>query len=75
MVALEIRKIGNELGVVLPDDVLAHLSAEAGSTVFVSTQPDGLITLSCHDPKVTDQIDKAKEIMGRYRNTLHQLAQ
>lgn len=74
MIELKIRKIGNSLGVVLPKETLALLRAGEGDTLVVSEASDGL-TLSVFDPRVAEQVDAMRGVMGRYRNTLRKLAE
>ena len=65
MVALKVRKVGNSLGVVLPKEVLGHLRATEGEELYLLEGPNNSYRLTCPDPAI--------EIMGRYRNTLHEL--
>ena len=71
---LKLRKIGNSLGVVLPKEALSHLRVEEGDTVNVTDAADGTLRVSAHDPEFAQQIDAAKSVMRRYRNTLRELA-
>lgn len=74
MVAIKVRKIGNSLGVVLPKEVLGHLRAEEGEDLFLVEGPNNSYRLTPFDPDFQKKMEKAEEIMARYRNTLHQLA-
>ena len=74
MVALKVRKIGNSLGVVLPKEVLGHLRAVEGEDLFLLEGPNGSYRLTAFDPAFQKKMEKAEEIMARYRNTLHELA-
>ena len=74
MVALKLRKVGNSLGLVLPKEVLRHLRAGEGVEVFLIEGPNNSYRLTSFDPAFGKKMDKAEEIMGRYRNTLHELA-
>jgi len=71
---LKLRKVGNSVGVVLPKEVLAHLRVEEGDTLSVTDAPDGTLRVSAHDPEFARQMDVAKDVMRRYRNTLRELA-
>ena len=70
---LKIRKVGNSLGVLLPREVIAHLKVGEGDSVTLSETPDGY-KISSYDPEIARQIEIAKKIMRRYRNTLRELA-
>lgn len=75
MVELKVRKIGNSLGVVLPKEVIARLNTEAGAQLFLTEAPDGGYHLVPYDPEFEEKMAKAEDIMRRYRDTLHILAQ
>ncbi len=70
---LKVRRIGNSLGVVLPKDVLAKLNVGEGAQLTVSETPDG-VALTPYDDETERQLEIARDIMRRYRNTLRELA-
>ncbi len=74
MVALKIRKIGNSLGVVLPKEVISRLRTAEGDEVFLLEGPNNTYRITPFDPAFEKKMEKAEEIMARYRNTLHVLA-
>lgn len=74
MVQLKIRKVGNSLGVVLPKEVIQRLRTGDGKRVFLIEAGGGDYRLTPYDPAFETKMDKAEEIMSRYRNTLHALA-
>ena len=71
--ALQIRKIGNSVGVILPKELLARLKLEKGDTVFVTEAANG-VTLTPYDPALDAQLQLGREFMREYRDTFHQLA-
>jgi len=75
MVALKIRKVGNSLGLVLPKEVISRLRTGEGDDVFLLEGPNNTYRLTPFDPSFQKKMEKAEEIMGRYRNTLHKLAE
>ena len=75
MLHLKVRKIGNSLGLVLPREVLTRLHVQDGDTVFLIETPDGGYNLTPYDPDFAEKMQKAEEIMHRYRNTLRALAE
>jgi putative addiction module antidote len=74
MVALKLRKVGNSLGVVLPQEVIGHLRANEGEELFLVEGPNNSYRLTAFDPSFRTKMEKAEEIMGRYRNALRELA-
>jgi putative addiction module antidote len=74
MVAVKVRKVGNSLGVVLPKEVLGHLRAAEGEELYLIEGPNNSYRLTSLDPAFHTKMEKAEEIMGRYRNTLHVLS-
>ena len=75
MVELKIRKFGNSLGVVLPKAVIQRLNVGDGAAVFLIEAPDGSYRLTPYDPAFEQKMAKAEDLIARYRNTLHALAQ
>ncbi len=74
MVALKLRKVGNSVGIVLPKEVLGHLRVSEGQDLFLIEGPNNSYRLTSLDPAFQKKMEKAEEIMARYRNTLHELA-
>lgn len=75
MVELKVRKFGNSLGVVLPKEVVSRLGSKDGSPLYLVEAPEGGYRLVPYDPGFEAKMAKAEDIIGRYRNTLHVLAQ
>ncbi len=72
---LKLRKIGESVGLVLPQEALAHLNAGDGDSVVLTEAPDGSFTLTpARGEQVTAQMKAAESIIQRYRNTLSELA-
>ncbi len=74
MVELKVRKFGNSLGVVLPKEVISRLQTADGEPLFLIEAHDGSYYLTPYDPEFEKKMEKADDIMNRYRNTLHVLA-
>jgi putative addiction module antidote len=74
MVELKVRKFGNSLGVVLPKDVINRLQTGDGEKLFLIEGAAGDYRLSPYDPTFEKKMEKAEEIMSRYRNALRALA-
>ena len=71
---LKLRKIGNSVGVVLPKEVLSLLKVGENDTVCVTDTADGSINLRPANAEFTNQIEVARDVINRYRNTLRELA-
>lgn len=71
---LQIKKIGNSTGLILPKELLARLNLEQGDEVIVSEGPDGTFTVSPYSDDDAETMNLAREVMKEYRNTLKALA-
>ncbi len=74
MIELKVRKFGNSLGVVLPKEVVQRLHTGDGERLFLLEDGVGGYRLTQYDPGFEEKMEKAEDIMNRYRNTLHVLA-
>ncbi len=70
---LEIKKIGNSTGIILPKELLALLKLTQGDQVTANVTPDGLM-LRQSDPVFEKGMEIARRAMKTYRNTLTELA-
>jgi putative addiction module antidote len=73
MVALKLRKIGNSVGALIPQETLAALKVNEGDTLYLTEAPDGF-RITPYDPEFEEQMNIAREIMKRDRNILRALA-
>ena len=71
---LQIRKIGNSLGLILSKDMLARLELKEGDKLFVIDEPEGAFRLSTFDPRHASVMEIAREIMDEYKDTFRALA-
>lgn len=71
---LKLRKVGNSLGVVLPKEALARLSAGEGDTLVFTEAPDGGFRVTLDKGEFAQQMAVAEDIAKRYRNALRELA-
>ena len=71
---LQVRKIGNSIGFILPKDTAAKLDLKEGDQLFLVDQPDGGIVLTRHDPDFERTMEIARKLMDKYRDTLAALA-
>ena len=71
---LQIRKIGNSTGIILPKDLLARLSLKEGDKLHVIEQPERGIKLTPYDPKHAKAMAIARKSFRTYANTYKELA-
>jgi putative addiction module antidote len=71
---IEIKKIGNSVGIILTKDVLAQFNLKEGDKLFPVEQPDGGLLLTRHDPDFEKAMEVARRGMKRYHNALAKLA-
>ncbi|MBB3932002.1 putative addiction module antidote [Kaistia hirudinis] len=71
---LEIKKIGNSTGLILPKELLAKLDLKQGEWLNVTENADGSIRLSAYDPDFDKAMQIAERAMKTYRNALAELA-
>ena len=64
-IALQIRKIGNSVGVILPKELLARLNLKEGDKFYPVEQPDGGLRLSPFDPKLARDDGNRRRGHGR----------
>jgi putative addiction module antidote len=73
MVALKLRKVGNSVGVIMPQEVLTALHVAQGDTLFLTRAPDGY-RVTPYDPDFERQMTVARSVMKQDRNMLRELA-
>jgi putative addiction module antidote len=72
--SLQVRKIGNSIGFILPKDTAARLGLAEGDRLFLVEQPGGGFVLTPHDPDFEKAMAVARRGMKRYHNALAELA-
>jgi len=73
MKSLKITTVGNSVGIILSQELLAKLRVRKGDTLYAVETPNG-IELSPYDPDFAGQIEAAEEIMREDRDVLKKLA-
>jgi putative addiction module antidote len=73
MTALKLKKMGNSVGVILPQDLLARLRVQLGDTLYLTEAPDG-VRLTAYDPEFERQMEVARKVMREDRDVLRELA-
>ncbi len=71
---LKLQKVGDAVGMILPEEALAALKASEGDSVRVTQDPDGAPRITAANFEVASQMKAADEIIRRYPETLRDLA-
>ncbi|TXM73861.1 AbrB family transcriptional regulator [Methylobacterium sp. WL69] len=71
---LEVKKIGNSTGLILPKELLTKLNIAQGDWLSVIENSDGSVRLSPLDPTFERGMEIAEKAMKTYRNALSELA-
>jgi len=74
MTVLKLTGVGTSTGVVIPKAMLARLNVAKGDVLYAVETPDGGYRLTPYDPAFAEKMERAEDIIKRYRNTLHALA-
>jgi putative addiction module antidote len=72
---LQIRRIGNSVGLILPKELLARLKLQEGDKLHVIEQPERGIKLTPYDPKHAEAMDIARRSFRKYADTYKALAE
>jgi putative addiction module antidote len=75
MTVLKLIAVGASTAVIIPKAMLARINVARGDCLYVVKAPDGGYRLTAYDPAFASKLEKADDIMRRYLNTLHVLAQ
>jgi putative addiction module antidote len=71
---LQIKKIGNSLGLIFPKELLARLKLKEGDKLHVVEQTERGIRLSPYDPKHAKAMEIARRSFRKYADTYKALA-
>jgi putative addiction module antidote len=71
---LQIKKIGNSLGLILPKELLARLKLKEGDKFHIVEQTERGIKLSPYDPKHAKAMELARRSFRKYADTYKALA-
>lgn len=72
---IEVKKIGNSTGFLLPREVVLRLGIEQGATFHLTEMADGSLRLAPYDPDFDKAMAVVGDIMDEYKDTLRTLAQ
>lgn len=71
---VELKKIGNSAGVIVPKELMARLNLSVGDKFYATLSPDGGVRLTPYDPDFERAMKVARRGMKVYRNALAELA-
>jgi putative addiction module antidote len=71
---IEVKKIGNSTGVILPKELLTRLGLKQGDQLFVTELAGGGLQLQPHDPDFEKAMGIVDDVIDEYRDTLAALA-
>ena len=71
---VQLKKIGNSTGLILPKELMARLNLSTGDTFYATLTPEGGIRFTPHNPKFEKALEVARRGMKIYRNALTELA-
>ncbi len=72
---LQVKNIGNSLGLILPKELLARLKLAEGDKLYVVEQTERGIKLSPYDPKHVKAMEIARRSFRKYADTYKALAE
>jgi len=73
-IKIEIKKIGNSDGFILPRELMQRLDLKRGQQLHLTEIAGGGFQALPYDPDFEETLDLADEIMDEYRDTLAALA-
>ena len=74
MTALKLIAIGDSTGIIFPKAMLSRMKVATGDTLYVTEAADGSYRLTSYGPGHDRKMDKAIDIIRRFRNTLQILS-
>ena len=72
---LEVKKIGNSTGLILPRELITKLNLRQGQWLHITEMPDGGVRLTPYDPDFDKAMAIVDDIIEEYKDTLRALAQ
>jgi putative addiction module antidote len=72
--AVQVRKIGNSLGLILPKELLSQLRWNEGDVLTFVEQPDNGVVLRRKEDLHAKALEIARKAMVEYADTLRELA-
>lgn len=73
-IKLDIKRIGNSDGLILPRELMQRLDLKRGQSLHITELAGGGFQALPYDPDFEKTMDVADEVMDEYRDTLATLA-
>jgi putative addiction module antidote len=73
-IELKICKLGDEIGIALSEELLAHLEVAEGDSLLLTKDAAGAAHLVSKKSEIAKQMAIFEDIADRYKNTLRELA-
>lgn len=73
MYTLQLTPIGDSVGILFPEELLARLQLKAGDAIYLTETPDGH-AFTKHNPEFEEQVRVGREIMKEHRAVLQELS-
>jgi len=74
MIKLEVTKLGNSTGIILPQELIEKLRINKGDTLYLRETANGF-ELTTADPEFLQQMEIALDVMQSDQTLLRKLAQ
>ena len=74
MMKLEVKRVGNSTGLILPKELLGQLNLTQGDWLYVTENGDGSVRLSPYDPAFEKGMKIAEKAIETHRNAVADLA-
>jgi putative addiction module antidote len=71
---LEIKRVGNSDGLLLPRELMQRLDLKRGQSLHITELPGGGFRALPYDPDFEETMQMADEVIDEYRDTLAELA-
>ena len=73
MIKVKVTRVGNAMGIILPEEALAKLKTGKGETLYLVDSPEGYM-LTPSQQNFEQQMQSAEKVMKKYHNALNELA-
>lgn len=74
VVKTKVRRIGNSLGIILPQEALETLKVQEGTSLYLTEAPNQTMQVTAEETDFARTMEVAERCMDRYRNALRELA-
>lgn len=72
---IDLKRIGNSTGLILPKELLARLNLRQGDSLFLTELPDRSVRITPYDPEHAEAMEVARGLFKEYQDTFKTLAE